>query len=671
MHALASYIVGLFAFLHIIDNILCFFFCIPNHMCTCSESSSSIDGTTTRPPHFSAHHIHTTEKSQKASQPRIPIPMASLPHSTCTYLSTSSNAAHVPASLAYELSTRKVLKPEPVRPRRRVSSFSRELSKRPIEALRRRSGQPYATGQEVLEKISIPKIIANEEIKEKFARESELTALKQSAKSHSHQMHLPTAEIEPPTDLPAAGVRPHYQPSLAADLMQGNPPTHHQHECTVETRPSQVRFPRPPTSTVHNVDDHDENIDFIGPPTTTIEDGGAHGFQPRVPSTILLQLNTHADEQYELHPLSGFESRSRLSGHVMHSPRHQLLAPNSTVVVCPFSEEASPNHELETRGLLLKRRENALQSREGKSRPESQRQQNAASAEHDHPPRAPLPSVSPDYMLVGAHFADNNLVLVDKDGKIVHQLTDTEAESDANIIAHLSELNIHTQTSIHLPCMENLNLEEGQSTVEVSKPGTGMKAPPPTALEHGCDSGEGDEEEEKSAQALVHVPEIPQIEAESGDVRQETEAQPIASCEVNKTEERESPDEGQETVTVEQNDTEKVEAEQKVYRQVQAELKLEDERERTQPHDVVPTVKYEEDKIPETKTVEEGAAKVPERESETVSRPDAELQGKIPPKESVDENGSASTDTAVDLEEVPVSITEQQCDHEDSGENTA
>jgi hypothetical protein len=67
--------------------------------------------------------------------------------------------------------------------------------------------------------------------------------------------------------------------------------------------------------------------------------------------------------------------------------------------------------------------------------------------------------------------------------------------------------------------------------------------------------------------------------------------------------------------------------------------------------------------------VEEDAAEVPERESETVSRPDAELQGKIPPEESVDKNGPASGDTAV--EEVPVPVTEQQCDHEDSGENTA
>ena len=582
--------------------------------------------------------------------------MASLPHST--YLSTLSNAAHVLASLAYELSTHKVLKPEPVRPRRRVSSFSRELSKRPLEVLRRRSGQPTctnATGQEeVLEKITVPKIISNEEIKESFARESEWTALnKQSAKRHSHQMHLPTAEIEPPTDLPAAGARPYYQPSLAADLMQGNPPTHHQY--TVETKPAQVRFHKPPTSAVHNnIDDHHENIDFIGPPTATIEDGG--GVQPRVPSTILLQLDADTEKQYELHPLSGFDSRrSRLGGHVMHSPRHQLLAPNSTVVVCPFSEEASPNHELETRGLLLKRRENALQSRERKSR-ESHRQQSAVSADHEHPP--PLPSsVSPDYMLVGAHFADNNLVLVDKDGKIVHQLTDTEGESDANIIAHPSELNIHTQTSVepHVVLrMESLNSEKGPSTVEVSKPGTGMQAHPPTALEHGRDRVEGVAEAEEDSVQVPKVEEIPQTEADLGDIRQatETEAQPnnnnIINHNDNEIQERGSQDEGQEIllVTVE-ND----EAEQNDYRQVQEEVKSEDEREQI-PHDTVPTTEHEEDKIPANMSVEEGAAEVPEGESETVSRPDTELQGRTTPEGYVDDSAA---------EEVPVPVTEQ-CD---------
>ena len=559
-----------------------------------SESSSSIDGTTTRPPHSTAHHmIHSTEKSQKAcqsttTQPRVPIPMASLPHGT--YLSTSSNTAHVPASLAYELSTHKVLKPEPIRPKRRVSSFSRELSKRPLEVLRRRSGRPNATGEEeVLERITIPKITSNEEIKESFARESEWTALKQSAKRHSHQMHLPTAEIEPPTDLPAAGVRPHYQPSLAADLMQGNPPTHHQH--TVETKSVQVRFHSPPTSAVHNHITGDHN-DFVGPPTATIEDGG--GAQPRVPSTILLQLNADTAEQCELHPLSGFDSkRSRVGGHniMVHSPRHRVLAPNSTVV-CPFSEETSPNHELETRGLLLKRR---LQSRERKSR-ESRREQSAVSAEHEHPP--PLPSsVSPDYMLVGAHFADNNLVLVDKDGKIVHQLTDTEGESDANIIAHLSELNIHTQLSVEphvVPRMESLYSEEGPSTVDVSKPGTGMQAPPPTALEHGHDSTEG-EEEADNIQVLIQVPkveEIPQTEADLGDIRQETETeeQPTINHDDNETEERGSQDE-EETLETVVND----EAEWRDYREVQAELKSEDERERT-PYDTVPIAEQKEDK---------------------------------------------------------------------------
>lgn len=626
----------------------------------CSESSSRIDGTTTKTPHSTPLHTHThahsTDKSQKAyqsiTQSRIPIPMASLPHTT--YLSTSSNTTHVPASLAYELSTRKVLKPEPVvRPRRRVSSFSRELSKRPLEVLevlRKRSGQLYTKEQEVLEKIHAPKII-NGETEENVTRES---ALKQSVKRGSYQMHLPTAEIEPPTDLP--GVRPNYQP-LSAEPVLGNPPIHHQY--TVETRRSQVRFHGHPTSAMCMDDD---NVNFIVPPTTTtIEDGG--GFQPRVPSTILLQLNTDTDELYESHPLSGFgsrRSRHSTSGHIMHTPRHQLLAPKSTVVVCPFSEEASPNHELETRGLLLRQRESALQSRERKSR-ESYRQQSAALIECDHPPL--LPSVSPDYMLVGAHFADNNLVLVDKDGKIVHQLTDTEGESDANIIAHLSDLNIHAQTSMDqevLPHTDSVNLEEGQSALEASKPGTGVKAPPPTALEHSRDSVE-----DSSEQGLIHtIPEVEDkthTEEESGDVLQETETevQPIAIREENETEinvERESQDDTKETLL-----TVKSEDEQ---RQIQPDHNSEDGTEQTL-H--IPIAVHEEDKIPENKSVEEGIAEVTETKSKIITgRTDAELQVRwTSPKEqctSDNENGSVGTDLAV---EMPVSITEEQTEYKD------
>ncbi len=48
----------------------------------------------------------------------------------------------------------------------------------------------------------------------------------------------------------------------------------------------------------------------------------------------------------------------------------------------------------------------------------------------DSQPR--LPSASPDFMLMGAHFTDNRLVLTDKKGKIVHQLTETEF--DANML---------------------------------------------------------------------------------------------------------------------------------------------------------------------------------------------------------------------------------------------
>ena len=306
-------------------------------------------------------------------------------------------------------------------------------------------------------------------------------------KWHSCQMHLPTAEIQLPTDLPSR-VHPCYQPSLAEPI-QGIPPLTHQH--TLETGPSHARSNKPSIGAVQTK--HNDVISLTGPATTAIEYDG--GFQPTLPSTILLQLNTDLDDQHESQPLSSVNAarRNRLTSHIMHMPRHHLLLPKSTVVVCPFSEEASPNHELEARGLLLKRRgESRLQSRGRQSRG-NYRQENAVSAdEHTvHPP--PLSSVSPDYMLVGAHFSDNNLVLMDKeDGRIVHQLTDTEGESDANIIAHLSELNIYTQTSIDrqvLQHTESLSLtEESRNEFEACRQGTRLKSSPSTTLEHGSDS---------------------------------------------------------------------------------------------------------------------------------------------------------------------------------------
>ncbi len=74
-----------------------------------------------------------------------------------------------------------------------------------------------------------------------------------------------------------------------------------------------------------------------------------------------------------------------------------------------------------------------------------------------------LPSTSPDFMLVGAQFTGDNLVLTDRAGKIVHQLT--EGDSEPNIEA--------TSTDELRVCVQDEEL-----------PPSGVQPPPPTAVEY-------------------------------------------------------------------------------------------------------------------------------------------------------------------------------------------
>ena len=412
-----------------------------------------------------------TDQSQKANTNESP-PHGLPPHA---HQSTSHNT-HLPSSLAYELSTQKILKPSPLRPNKRVSSFSRELSKHPLEVLKRRSNQS-GTRQQMMEKMHFPRTVRSREVDRRSAKE--LLGSQQPAK-RSSQMHLPTAAIEPPTDLPPR-VRPHFQPSTESSHDQGNPPTH---QPTVGPRLSHTQFTRHPL-----VAGAADDSNFTG---TALEDAG--GFQARVskmPSTILMQLDqSSSGEQHEAHSVwSGLEARRSKQRHI-HFPRYQISV-SRKAVVCPFSEEeSSPSHEPETRPLSRRRESH---SREEKSRDREDHHHQSTSDEHPH-----LPSVSPDYMLVGAHFSDNNLVLVDKEGRVIHQLTDTEAESDANIVAQLSELNVHTQTNVdqqEVPHVERFNSGDLEGVAEANKPGTGTIAPPSTALEPGR-SGEGKNEKD-------------------------------------------------------------------------------------------------------------------------------------------------------------------------------
>lgn len=273
-----------------------------------------------------------------------------------------------------------------------------------------------------MEKIHIPKTVRSREREETPADKLPRALTPQQVRKHPFQMHLPTATLEPPTDIPP-GVHPaRYQ--LVVHHQQddkGNTPTHHH---SIDARPQ--------------VNQHQHDHGFVSLPTEVDESP----VQARVPSTILMQLQHDFSEGHEERQFSSLETRRSKHGY-LHTPKHQPTV--SSALVYPFSEDVSPCHELETRPLRLQSRQ-SYPSREKK--PHKEYQWESVSLEQEHEYANLHPSVSPDYMLVGAHFTDNNLVLVDKESKVIHQLTDTEAESDANIIANLSELTVYTQTSI-------------------------------------------------------------------------------------------------------------------------------------------------------------------------------------------------------------------------------
>ena len=316
-----------------------------------------------------------------------------------------------------------------------------------------------------MEKVVVPKTVRSRQSEDRTGQDLPLPT--KETKKRPYQMHLPTAAIEPPTDLPP-GIRPRYQPYAENDVWDS--PTHY------DARPSRSRAARHSDETGFNQEHSDVP-------------------QPRVPSTIVMQLQQgDSPDHYEAVVL---EPRRSGYSNVL-SPKHQPTVVPRNTVVHPFSEEGSPNLEIEARA-LLKTRESLSAHEKKKSREPSARQE-SLSVEQEH---ADLqPSVSPDFMLVGAHFADNNLVLIDKDGRIIHQLTDTEAESDANIIAHLTELNGDSTVNVEIEQHQmHSRVESSDVATSVvqcaSKPGTGMRAPPSTAVEASRSTG-GESEREPS-----------------------------------------------------------------------------------------------------------------------------------------------------------------------------
>ena len=137
--------------------------------------------------------------------------------------------------------------------------------------------------------------------------------------------------------------------------------------------------------------------------------------------------------------------------HIIHIPRHHLpSSAGSTYTQRPFSEEASTNIVTPEQGQHPQESHTTTVSTIPQNEP--------------HPLKCHSPSVSPDYMLVGAHFSGDKLLILSNEGQVIHQLTDTE--SDANL-AYSETSMIHNFDVPLLTCAET--------------PPTGSRAPPPTA----------------------------------------------------------------------------------------------------------------------------------------------------------------------------------------------
>ena len=91
-------------------------------------------------------------------------------------------------------------------------------------------------------------------------------------------------------------------------------------------------------------------------------------------------------------------------------------------------------------------------------------------------------STSPDFMLVGAHFAGDNLVLLDSEGQMIHHLTDTE--SDANVSrSEATMYGLSSETEVQgAPSIEQTSPSREEEEEEGGV-GEGTRAPPPTAVQ--------------------------------------------------------------------------------------------------------------------------------------------------------------------------------------------
>ena len=388
----------------------------------CSESSSSIDA---------SHSLSLKQQNYSKTPDGPPQP---------THTAPANNNSHLPSSLAYDLSSKKVTSRTKKKQqlettqRRRVSSFSRELSKHPLEVLKRRSvfgGWIQHTEQNRNQ--------INKDYEPHISNENTLTDVTTKASSISpHKtMHVTTTTLEPPV----------------AVVNRNRHMTAHR-----LSHASRESYHSPHTKTTNVV--HEERDTYVESTSPLIS-------PRRITMDLGVSFRDSSTSYHQLH-LGGDVSAgryTRVKPHIVHLPRHHLsISASSHRSARAYSEDESsipsPEHGVEL-----------VACGESFSKvPETR---------FNHPKPEPIvenrTSVSPDYMLVGAHFTDDHLVLSDRGGNVVHhELNDTE--SDANIVP-VSESNT-AEPEQDIPKIESFDSKE-----LLEKPASGVRAPPSTAAE--------------------------------------------------------------------------------------------------------------------------------------------------------------------------------------------
>ena len=448
-----------------------------------SESSSNIDGVLSQPD--------TTTSSTHQPSSRKP--------ATITNNAHSNSATNIPSSILYNLSSKKLQRTsKPVNRttsqssnaatnRKKVTSFSRELSKRPLEVLRGR----YSTKLEeegLLKGTKQRSVLEGEGLlmgtKRRAVEEGEGLLLQKNKQNHRDPpLSKPTkgtrttllaTQIEPSipqNPLPSGHLGARVLPSQS----EASPQTVAKH-CSTRYPYGNPVVPRVPQKAslsgeqvcraTHMVDNMggDKQVELLSeavlqasphvlPKVVTFQGGITRGRGGN-------DTHTQAKEIVKTEKAKESQSPHPRRVHIVQVPHHRLPSSARSHSQRPFSEEASSvTPEAQEPPESPTMHQPALQ----------QPQKNQEETPVEHCPISA--SVSPDYMLVGAHFSGDQVVLLDSEGQVIHQLTDTV--SSAN-------LAFHDNVMISGSTLTLSNHQPHPLAHKISIPPDGTRAPPPT-----------------------------------------------------------------------------------------------------------------------------------------------------------------------------------------------